>query len=253
MSIVKRITRSRPVQETIGFLIARYLDLVRRTNRFVIEPPQAYDRIGPLMPVIAAMWHGQHFMIHFAKRPQDRAASLVSRSSDGELNAVALRHLGVRAIRGSGARGRSVQKKGGVTALRGMLKALADGEMVVMTADVPKISRVCGPGIVALAQLSGCPIVPVAVVTSRRLDFSSWDRASLGLPFGRGAMVIGDPIHVARNADAAELERARLAVERALDDVHGRAYALVGARDPGADNVGRRRRAPVPVSEGPRA
>ena len=78
--------------------------------------PDAYDRIGPLMPVIAAMWHGQHFMIHFAKRPQDRAASLVSRSGDGELNAIALRHLGVRAIRGSGARGRDVREKGGVAA-----------------------------------------------------------------------------------------------------------------------------------------
>jgi lysophospholipid acyltransferase (LPLAT)-like uncharacterized protein len=200
----------------------------------VMEPADAYDRIGPMMPVIAAMWHGQHFMIHFAKRPQDRAASLVSRSGDGELNATALRHLGVRAIRGSGARGRDIRQKGGVSALRAMLRALEDGEMVVMTADVPKISRVCGQGIITLAQLSGRPIVPVAVVTSRRIDFRSWDRASLGLPFGRGAMVLGDPITVPRDADDAALESARQAVERGLDAVHARAYALVGARDPGA-------------------
>ena len=120
MGLVKRITRSRPVQETLGFLVAGYLKLVQRTNRFVMEPADAYDRIE--MPVIAAMWHGQHFMIHFAKRPQDRAASLVSRSGDGEFNAIALRHLGVRAIRGSGARGRDIRKKGGVQALRAMLQ-----------------------------------------------------------------------------------------------------------------------------------
>ena len=237
MSLLKRMARTRAVQETVGFLVARYLGLVRRTNRFVMEPADAYDRIGPMMPVIAAMWHGQHFMIHFAKRPQDRAASLVSRSGDGELNAVALRHLGVRAIRGSGERGRRVQNRrdrGGATALRGMLRALADGEMVVLTADVPKVSRVCGPGIVTLAQLSGRPIVPVAVVTSRRIDFTSWDRASLGLPFGRGAMVLGEPIRVPRHADEAALEAARQAVERGLDAVHARAYALVGATDPGA-------------------
>jgi lysophospholipid acyltransferase (LPLAT)-like uncharacterized protein len=237
MSILKRLIRTRACQETIGFLVARYLGVVRRTNRFVMEPANAYDRIGPLMPVIAAMWHGQHFMIHFAKRRQDRAVSLVSRSGDGELNAVALRHLGVRAIRGSGERGRRVQNRrdrGGATALRGMLRALADGEMVVLTADIPKVSRVCGPGIVTLAQLSGRPIVPVAVVTSRRIDFGSWDRASLGLPFGRGAMVIGDPIDVPRDADAAAFEAARQAVERGLDTVHARAYALVGAKDPGA-------------------
>jgi lysophospholipid acyltransferase (LPLAT)-like uncharacterized protein len=234
MSLVKRIVRSRAVQESLGFLVAGYLKLVRRTNRFVMEPADAYDRIGPQMPVIAAMWHGQHFMIHFAKRPQDRAASLVSRSGDGEFNAIALRHLGVRAIRGSGARGRDIRKKGGVQAMRAMLRALADGEMVVLTADIPKISRVCGEGIVTLAQLSGRPIVPVAVVTSRRLDFSSWDKASIGLPFGRGAMVLGDPIPVPRDADAQALEALRRQVERELDAVHARAYALVGSRDPGA-------------------
>jgi lysophospholipid acyltransferase (LPLAT)-like uncharacterized protein len=234
MSPVKRIVRSRAVQESLGFLVAGYLKLVQRTNRFVMEPPDAYERIGPQMPVIAAMWHGQHFMIHFAKRPQDRAASLVSRSGDGEFNAIALRHLGIRAIRGSGARGRDIRKKGGVQAMRAMLRALGDGEMVVMTADIPKISRICGQGIVTLAQLSGRPIVPVAVVTSRRIDFNSWDKASIGLPFGRGAMVLGDPIPVPRDANAQTLESLRRQVERELDRVHERAYALVGSRDPGA-------------------
>src|ERR671920_688328 len=206
MGLVKRITRSRVVQETLGFLVACYLTLVQRTNRVVMDPPDAYERIGPQMPVIAAMWHGQHFMIHFAKRPEDRAASLVSRSGDGEFNAIALRHLGIRAIRGSGARGRDIRKKGGAQAMRAMLRALSDGEMVVMTADIPKIPRVCGQGIVTLAQLSGRPIVPVAVVTSRRIDFDSWDKASIGLPFGRGAIVLGDQIHIPREADEQTLE-----------------------------------------------
>ena len=234
MGFLKRITRSRPVQESLGLLFARYLELVQRTNAFVMEPPDAYQRIGPLMPVIAAMWHGQHFMVHFAKRPQDRAASLVSRSADGEFNAIALQHLGVRAIRGSGARGRDPRHKGGANALRAMLRALHAGEMVVMTADVPKIARTCGNGIVTLARMSGRPIVPVAVVTSRRIAFKSWDRASLGLPFGRGIMVLGEPVLVARDADEAALAEARRAVEDGLDRAHERAYAMLGAEDPGA-------------------
>lgn len=233
MGLIKRFSRSRAFQETVGFLVARYLGLVRRTNSFVMEPVNAYDHIGPMMPVIAAMWHGQHFMIHFAKRPEDRAASLISRSRDGELNAVALRHLGIRAIRGSGARGRDIRAKGGISAMRKMLRALKRGQMVVLTADVPKKSRVCGMGIITLAQLSGRPIVPVAVVTSRRIDFNSWDNASIGLPFGKGAIVLGDPVYVPEDADATLMEQLRQKVEASLDSVHERAYNLIGSRDPG--------------------
>jgi len=72
------------------------------------------------------------------------------------------------------------------------------------------------------------------VVSSRRFDFKSWDRASLGKPFGRGAIVVGDLIHVARDADEQAMELARQAVEAGLDAVHARAYARVGAADPGA-------------------
>ena len=234
MDLLKRLSRTPAARNAVGFGLARYLALVQRTTRWVFEPAEPYESAGPLMPVIAAMWHGQHFMTHFARRPGDRVASLVSRSGDGELIATALRHIGVRAIRGSGARGRDFREKGGVAALRAMMRALANGEMVVLTADVPKIARVCGEGIVTLARLSGRPIVPVAVVTSRRVDFKSWDRASLGLPFGRGAIVLGQPIMVPREADMAELARMRRIVEEGIDGVHERAYALVGARDPGA-------------------
>lgn len=218
--------------------MAKYLGFVKATNRFTVEPAHFYTNINTQMPVIAAMWHGQHFMIHFAKRPQDRAASLVSRSGDGELNAMALHHLGIRAIRGSGARERQkIHQKGGAQALRHLLKALENGEMVVLTADVPKKSRICGEGIITLARLSGRPIVPIAVVTSRRIDFNSWDHASLGLPFGKGAMVFGDPVHVAKESDANALEQARLRVERGLNAVHKRAYDMIGSQDPKMKNA----------------
>ena len=47
MGLLKRITRSRAVQEALGFAVARYLGLVRRTNRFVMEPADAYERDRP--------------------------------------------------------------------------------------------------------------------------------------------------------------------------------------------------------------
>jgi lysophospholipid acyltransferase (LPLAT)-like uncharacterized protein len=227
------ILKTRVAQETLGRLLAGYLKLVRRTNRIVIEPAGIYDQVRPDLPLIIAMWHGQHIMIPFARPDWMPACSLVSRHGDGGFNAVALRQLGIGAIRGSGALGRKIREKGGASAFLAMVRRLAAGDTMVLTADIPKRARVAGPGIIALAKASGRPIHPVAVVTSRRIDFKSWDRASIGLPFGRCAIVVGDAIRVARNADEATSEAARRALEAGLDAVHARAYALVGARDPG--------------------
>jgi lysophospholipid acyltransferase (LPLAT)-like uncharacterized protein len=233
--MLKRLGQTAFVRETLGFLLAAYIRLIRRTNRFVVEPADIDALVAGRTPVIVAMWHGQHFMISFAwPNAVEKMAALISRHGDGGVNAAALRRLGVLPIRGSGGPADRMRKKGGVPAMREMLRALEAGYTVAVTADVPKRARVAGLGIVTLARVSGRPITPVAVVTSRRFDFNSWDRASLGKPFGRGAIIVGDLITVAANADEAAMETARVAVQAALDDVHRRAYRLVGAEDPGA-------------------
>ena len=222
--------------ETMGLLFAGYLVLVRRTNRFAHEPPDLNTRIAGETPVIVAMWHGQHMMISYAwPTAIERMGALISRHMDAGAQAVALRWLGVIPIRGSGGRAVKSREKGGAPAALALKRLLDQGVSIAMTADVPKTPRVAGLGIVTLAKISGRPIAPTAVATSRRFDFDSWDKASIGKPFGRAAVVVGDLIHVAANADDSALEAARKAVEVGLDAAHRRAYALVGALDPGAD------------------
>jgi lysophospholipid acyltransferase (LPLAT)-like uncharacterized protein len=226
------------VLRSAGHLMARYLRFVQRTNSFVTEPADVTSQVYEKLPMIIAMWHGQHFMIPFAKRPEDPFAVIISRHGDGEINAVAVEAFGITAVRGSGAqRQDQVRKRGGAQALRQALATLKNNVSLSMTADVPKVSRVVGKGIIVLAQLSGRPILPVAVVTSRRIDLNSWDRTSIGLPFGRGAMVFGEPIHVAADLQPKALADKRLELQDALDAVHARAYALVGSKDPGADRA----------------
>ncbi len=110
-----------------------------------------------------------------------------------------------------------------------MLRELKSGGSVVVTADVPKVARVAGLGIVTLAKHSQCPIVPVAMATSRAHRLSNWDRTCINLPFGRMGIVRGEEIRVPRDADDAALEAARVAVETALNAVTVRAYALAGS------------------------
>lgn len=231
--MLKDLGRARFIQTAIGHAAVRYLALVRATTRFATEPANFPIELGPHLPAIAALWHGQHFMSHVAWPKGAKVAALISRHEDAEFNAVVLQRLGVIPVRGSGGVAYKMRKRGGMVALREMLRLMQDGATIVMTADIPKRARRAGDGVIALARLSGRPIFPMAVVLSRRIDIQSWDRASVPLPFGRGAMVFGEAIRVARDADDAAQEAARRQLEAALDAVHARAYALVGARDPG--------------------
>jgi lysophospholipid acyltransferase (LPLAT)-like uncharacterized protein len=107
-----------------------------------------------------------------------------------------------------------------------MLATLEDGCTVALTADVPKIARVTGIGIIKLASASGRPIYPLAIATRRRIELNTWDRTSVHLPFTSGAGVVGQPVRVPPNADPAVLESARLALQASLDGATARAYAL---------------------------
>jgi hypothetical protein len=111
-----------------------------------------------------------------------------------------------------------------------MVAALDDGWSIALTADVPKIARVAGLGIVKLARASQRPIYPVAVATSRRIELDNWDRSVINLPFSRGAMVAGEPIRVSADASPETLEKARGAVEAGLNAATQRAYAIVDRR-----------------------
>ena len=226
MRLLKRMTASRWFQVAVGVLAAEYLRLVWKTNRFVIEPPEGYERFDADPPGIAVFWHGQHLMTPFLSR-RHRVKVIISRHRDGEINAIAAERLGIGTIRGSGSHSGDFFRKGGPRAFRAMLEALEEGYNVASTADVPKVSRVASLGIVKLAAASGRPIFPVAIVTSRYRELNSWDRCVINLPFGRGAIVWEGPIMVPPDADDAVLEAARREVEAGVNRVTERAYALV--------------------------
>jgi lysophospholipid acyltransferase (LPLAT)-like uncharacterized protein len=230
MAFLKRALGSRAFQIALGVTAAEYLRLVWKTSRLVVEPADFYDRIGPELPIIAAMWHGRHFMVPFFKRAEHKGKVLISRHRDGEVNAIAAKRLGVETIRGSGDHNRNFGRKGGVAAFKVMLDALADGYNVALTADVPKVSRVAGAGIITLARMSGRPIYPVAVTTSRRIVLDTWDHAEVNLPFSRFAIVVGDPVAVAADADERMQEAARGALEAELNRVTARARATADGR-----------------------
>jgi lysophospholipid acyltransferase (LPLAT)-like uncharacterized protein len=227
--LIRNVLRSNWVQRAVGFLAAEYLRLVWLTNKFSFDPPDVYELVEPQLPVILAFWHGQHFMTPFIKiRESHRAKVLISRHRDGEFNAIAAERLGVETIRGSGDHGSAFHRKGGVGAFKEMVRALEDGYNIASTADVPKRARIAGLGIIMLARESGRPILPFAMVTSRFIRLNNWDRTTINLPFGRGAVVGIDAVHVPPDADGETMEKLRLQVETYLNEATRRAYVQVG-------------------------
>jgi lysophospholipid acyltransferase (LPLAT)-like uncharacterized protein len=227
---LRRLTTAPWFQTAVGVVGAECLRLIWKTSRFALEPPDIYETVKPDLPVIVAMWHGQHFLMPFIKLKQHRVKTLISHHRDGEFNAVAAKWLGVEVIRGSGTHGTDFHRKGGPSAFREMLAALEQGYNVAMTADVPKVSRVCGMGIVKLASRSGRAIYPLAIATSPRWELNNWDRSVVPFPFSRGARVAGTPIRVPPDADDATLEAARQAVEKSLNAATARAYEIVDSK-----------------------
>ena len=228
--MLKRLGRSSAVQRAVGSFLAAYLKFVYRTSRYISEPADPYTLVADHPAFIITFWHGQHFMVPFARRPGHDIRVLISRHRDGEINAIAAKKLGVGVIRGSGDhRGRGALK-GGTSGFLTMLTALREGATVSMTADVPKIGRVAGLGIVRLARKSGKVVLPVCFTTKPRIDLDSWDKASVPLPFGRCVFVAGEPISVPADADDDVMAEKRLEIEDRLNTVTARARAIADGK-----------------------
>lgn len=212
-----------------GRSLARLIGHVGRTSDIVYDPPDLMQKLVGAHPAIVASWHGQFMMLVMLKPREIPVSAMVARHGDAELIGEAMRMFGVELIRGAGAGDRK-KDRGGAAALRGSVRALNDGSSIVMTADIPPgPARKCGIGIVTIAQLSGRPIVPVGVASSRFTSLDTWSRMTINLPYSKLAFAMGEPVYVPRDADAATLECLRGDVETALNAAMARAYEMAGA------------------------
>ena len=231
-SVRRPLAQSRIVKHVLATLIANAFRFVKLTNPPVAGSADWRQASQEISPGIVAFWHGQHFLAPTLHARGHRLVAMVSRSADAELNAMVLEKLGVEIVRGSGGRDHANHvDKGGARALIALKRALDAGKNVAMIADIPKgTPREAGLGIVTLAKLSGCPVVPAAVTTSRRLVLeNSWDKTTICLPFGRAAMVVGTPVLVPANANPAEMERKRQEITDGLNAATEKAYQMADA------------------------
>ena len=168
----------------------------------IVEGPEVRARMlrHPRPAGVYAFWHSHQLTAvwHFRRVG---AGILVSASKDGEYIARVARSLGFIPLRGSSSRL-------GAAGLKALIEFARSGRPVAITPDGPRGPRhSIGPGVIAMAQKSGYPIIPFAIGLSSFWELPSWDRFRIPKPFSRGYACWGEPLSVPPDADDAMLDR----------------------------------------------
>jgi hypothetical protein len=134
--------------------------------------------------VIIAFWHSRQLMMPLTYRGT-LAHILISQHQDGEIIARIVERFGFRAVRGSSTRG-------GVEAMRELIRLGRSGVDLVVTPDGPKgPAQVVKMGVIQLARASKLPIIPLAFGCSKKnssqVGTASWSRIH-----GRAGCSCGD-------------------------------------------------------------
>jgi lysophospholipid acyltransferase (LPLAT)-like uncharacterized protein len=205
-------------QRIAATLIYGFIRALAATVRFRIQDPGGYFRGGvPGPPCIFAVWHNrlalcltlyERYVVRY--QPGRRMAAMVSASRDGGLLTWVLERFHVVPIRGSSSRR-------GPQALRELVSCARRGLDLAITPDGPRGPRyVVQDGVVALAQLSGCPILAASYQLQWKITVRSWDGFQIPLPFTRCDVYVGDLVRVPREAEEADRRAVRESLEQML-------------------------------------
>ena len=165
-------------------------------------------------PRIFLLWHSRIFALppiwwRIAGKHR-RQVILTSASKDGAIVETALAAFGMEAVRGS-------SHRRGAAAIVGLLRALKAGADACITPDGPKGPRyVMQPGLIKLAEASGCPIVPVHLVCPAAWRLPTWDKLVIPMPFSHVRIIIGEELAVPPSLDQTTFEATLARVQNTM-------------------------------------
>lgn len=206
-------------------VLGSFVRLVVRTARVEYLPPTHLADCAALEPAIYIAWHANVLATPFLAPDMTRLTTMSAPHPDGRMGAALAESFGLTTIKATGVSARQVSETGGVAGFRAMLRELKAGRSIFLNAEVPPTpGRHVAKGVVALARLSGCPIIPVAAASEkRRVIEKLWDRMQINLPFSR-VVVIGAPVMwVGAQTDEAE---ALATLKRDLDAAYDKAMEM---------------------------
>jgi lysophospholipid acyltransferase (LPLAT)-like uncharacterized protein len=192
-----------------AFMIASYIRLLWHTTRWTHHQAHLPQQLlAQNQPFFVCFWHAHLLLAPLAwrERSKNPLSMLVSRHRDGQLMAKTIAHFGLGFIAGSSKNPRKNKEKGGSAAARSIISAARAGVCIGITPDGPRGPRgEVKENVVALAKITGLPLLPLQVTKRHRLTLKTWDAFHLALPFGRGRITWGEPLWVNKDADVASM------------------------------------------------
>ena len=205
----------------IGAVGYPLISALGRTLRWRVEGQQHFDavRASGRQPIMA-FWHGRILPATLYFR--DRGIIVItSENFDGEWIARIIERFGYGTARGSSSRG-------GLKALLKLVRDMESGRPTAFTVDGPRgPARIAQPGAVWLAKATGNPVLPFHIESSSRWTANSWDHTQVPRPFSTVAVAIGEPLYVARESTAEQLESARVELQDRLAALEREATSLL--------------------------
>jgi lysophospholipid acyltransferase (LPLAT)-like uncharacterized protein len=217
---VSGIVKPRPLRwrdRPVAALIYTFVQGVSATITFQGQQLEALMQNGEAAPTIFCVWHNRlalsipvYNRFIRQRNPSRRMAAMVSASRDGGLLTCVLERFQVQPVRGSSSRR-------GPQALLELTSWAEKGYDLAITPDGPRGPRyVVQEGIVALAQLTGFPILPISLNLTRKVGMNSWDRFQIPLPWAQCEVMMGEMVRVPRAAAEAERETIRRQLETVM-------------------------------------
>lgn len=161
-------------------------------------------------PAIFIFWH-EYIPFLFYLRGHCNIAMLLSRHQDAEWISQAARYMGFETIRGS-------TNRGGVAALRTMLRRSREMNLAI-TPDGPRgPRRRLAPGSVYLSSRLGIPLVAIGLGYDRPWRVRrAWDQFAVPRPYSRARLAVSPRLQIPPGLDRDGVEYYRHRIEQTLN------------------------------------
>jgi len=198
------------IEDIVIFLLPYYLKILMKTSRVIyLNKEYIEPYLEEKKPFILSLWHCNAFTGPILIRDMDLYI-LISQSRDGELINHIVKRFNNHSVRGS-------SSKGGIQALKVLIKIAREGKRILITPDGPRGPAFkLQPGIITLASQTGIPIIPFHHESIKQKKAKSWDAMRIPALFNTIIVSYGEPIFIPPNLDEQNFEHYRQLVENRM-------------------------------------